>query len=144
MKMTRISKRFPAIMEHSVLRSLGTKFLMMLFISFMAFGTAEAQSTNDWVGNRQLVNGNAAVTRLKQAARTIVHQSNQQPPQHSTAVADGQGTDYHFILRVVEEIALNNRTSKEAINMVALALASEGVVTTELTRIAESLIAILS
>lgn len=144
MKMTRISKRFPAIMEHSVLRSLGTKFLMMLFISFMAFGTAEAQSTNDWVGNRQLVNGDVAVTRLKQAVRTIIQQSNQQPPQQVTAVANGQGTDYHFMLRVVEEIASNNRTSKEAINMVALALATEGVVTSELTRIAESLIAILS
>lgn len=145
MKMTRISKGFPAFMVSSVLRSLGSSILMVLFLSIIAIGSAQAQSTNDWVGSRQLVNGNDAIVRLKSAARSTVQQaSQQQPNDQSTAVANGLGTDFHFILRVAEEIATNNRSSKDAINMVAIAMATEGMPATEISRVTQSIISILS
>jgi hypothetical protein len=145
MKMTRISRGFPAFMVSSVLRSLGSSVLMVLFLSVLAIGTAQAQSTNDWVGNRQLVNGNDAIVRLKTAARSTMQQANQQQPNSSsTAVANGLGTDLHFMLRVAEEIAANNRNSKDAINAVAIAMATEGMPATEISRVTQSIIAILS
>ncbi len=145
MKMTlNVSEKAPRI-GGSFLRILGSKVVLLFILGFLSMNTTEAQSTNDWVGNRVLVNGNAAVTKLKQAARTIVHNANQQPPSPvSTQVAEGNGVDYHFIVEVVNEIAANNRNSKDAINIVALNLASSGIAGNEINRIVADLIAILS
>jgi hypothetical protein len=143
MKMTRISNEFSSSLLDSVLRGFGSKILMALIVIVSMVGSAQAQSINDWVGNRNLVNGTTAITRLKEAARVIVDQG-QNSSQSSTAVANGQGADFSFILRVGEEIKLNSRDSKEAINLVAQEMASEGVSTQEVTRIVQAIVAILS
>jgi hypothetical protein len=145
MKMTlNVSEQVPGRWG-SIFRILGSKIVLLFILGFLSMNTTEAQSTNDWVGNRVLVNGNAAVTKLKQAARTIVHQANQQPPSPvSTKVAEGHGVDYHFILEVVNEIAINNRNSKDAINIVALSMSTAGASGSDINRIVADLIAILS
>jgi hypothetical protein len=129
----------------SLLRLLSSKMVMLLFAVFLALGSAGAQNINDWVGNRNLVSGNVAIERLKQSARTIMQNAKQQQPSsNSTSVANGQAVDLEFVLRVAEEIAANNRTAKEAINVVATEYATSGMPTTEITRATQIVIAILS
>jgi hypothetical protein len=129
----------------SLLRILGSKMTLLLFAGWFALGSASAQNINDWVGNRTLVSGNVAIERLKQSARTIMQNANQQPPsQSNTSVANGQGLDLHFVLRVAEEIAANNRSGKDAINVVATDYATSGMTTTEIARVVQYVVAILS
>jgi hypothetical protein len=129
----------------TLLRLLSSKAVMLFFAVFLALGSAGAQNINDWVGSRNLVNGNIAIERLKQSARTIMQNAQQQQPsQQSTSVANGQAMDLQFVLRVAEEIAANNRTAKDAINVVATSYATSGMPTTEIARATQIVISILS
>jgi hypothetical protein len=143
MKMTVNEMESTKALSGFSMRFVGLKSIMVLFGLLWMIGSAQAQSINDWVGNRNLVNGTTAITRLKDAARVIIDQG-QNPSQSSTAVANGNGNDFSFIVRVGEEIKINNRTSKDAINEIAVQAASEGMSTQEITRLVQALVSILS
>jgi hypothetical protein len=143
MKMTVNEMESTKALSGFSMRFVGLKSIMVLFGLLWMIGSAQAQSINDWVGNRNLVNGTNAITRLKDAARVIIDQG-QNPSQSSTAVANGNGNDFSFIVRIGEEIKINNRTSKDAINEIAIKASSEGMSTQEVTRLVQVVVSILS
>jgi hypothetical protein len=122
--------------------------IMVIGLMGMLFSSdASAQSINDWVGNRNLVSQPVATQRLESAMVQVKDQLAQ-----SGATVDAVSNPgvlsledrLDFYRRVYEEIRDNNRETKLAINMVAVAQSNAGVGTPKISQLVQELVALLS
>jgi hypothetical protein len=115
-------------------------------LSLLFSAEGSAQSINDWVGNRILVNEQVAIQRLESALVQIKTSMNQSPTIDANISPNTLTSENRMVFysKVLIEIRDNSRTPKNAINVVAVELSNAGYIPTKTTQLVQELIALLS
>jgi hypothetical protein len=108
-------------------KGLATSFFLMFFM-LLGIGQVEAQSTQDWTGNRSIVGRQAAIQILK----VEIDRMRTNQPAQTGAVVGTTSADVNALIelshftRVYDLLVGSNRSTKEAINDVTNEMISEG------------------
>ncbi len=122
-----------------IFRTWAVKLVALFIVSFVAMGTTHAQGQTDWVGNKQLVDRQIAMNRLKTESQRIVDEQKQS----GFRTMSGETAESRFYGRIGEMIVTNNRITRDAVNDAANQLMAEGQGHDEVSRLVKKAVNLL-
>lgn len=122
MKMMSISSIVSDSATSVIFRTWAVKLVALFIMSFVAMGTTHAQGQTDWVGNKQLVDRQVAMNRLKTESQRIIDEQKQS----EFRAVSGETAETRFYGRIGEMIVTNNRATRDAVNDAANQMVAEG------------------
>lgn len=123
-------------------------FMALLLIGMISANEVSAQSINDWVGSRQLVSEIVAIQRLEPTAASLKQLSQNQQGMTDALTNNPQAVTtedrLQFFTAVIQQLRANGRTTRDAVNAVAVEFIDMGVPAPKVTSLVGEVLNLLS